>query len=244
MTVNGNNVIAADNEATNGVIHVIDSVLLPLQVSETGLVPTCYLDGPGTTVVPCSPSTSTTTTTESSTTLGSETESGSEEEEVSLPSLQPSPSPMVAANCEDDPGQACLAISTDGYLNGNGNANGHLNPLLYHYPLYNSVEGVPKGCKSSGLTACGKRLDGKTNRCYAEITAGSCGILLHNSGGFSVEEEGDYARKWTNLVGPPANLAAQRQKAEARAAKESKQKYEASKESNAKVMQAWAATHG
>merc|ERR1712086_637125 len=154
-------------------------------------------------------STLSTSSTSTTTTLGSETESGSGEEEVSLPSLQPSPSPMVAANCEDDPGQACLAISTDGYFNGNGNANGHLNPLLYHYPLYNSVEGVPKGCKSSGLTACGKRLDGKTNRCYAEITAGSCGIYLHNSGGFSVEEEGDYARKWTNLVGPPANLAPQ-----------------------------------
>ena len=41
---------------------------------------TCYADGPGTTVVPCSPSTSTTTTTESTTTLGSETESDSETE--------------------------------------------------------------------------------------------------------------------------------------------------------------------
>merc|ERR1712086_469096 len=142
-------------------------------------------------------STSTTTTTKSSTTLGSETDSGSEEEEVSLePSLQPSPSPMVAANgafmtkCnEDDPGQACLAISTDGYLKG-------------YYPLYNSVEGVPKGCKSDGLYCCGKRLDGKTGRCYATIVEGSCGIKLHNHGDFNFNKDGDYARGL--LVGPPA----------------------------------------
>merc|ERR1712086_407410 len=142
-------------------------------------------------------STSTTTTTKSSTTLGSETDSGSEEEEVSLePSLQPSPSPMVAANgafmtkCnEDDPGQACLAISTDGYLKG-------------YYPLYNSVEGVPKGCKSDGLYCCGKRLDGKTGRCYATIVEGSCGIKLHNHGDFNFDKDGDYARGL--LVGPPA----------------------------------------
>merc|ERR1712086_1196956 len=139
---------------------------------ETGLVPTCYLDGPGTTVVPCPPETGL------------------------VPSLQPSPSPMVATTCEDDPGQACLAISTDGYLKG-------------YYPLYNSDEGVPKGCASTGLTACGKRLDGKTNRCYAMIYPGSCGMKVHNlamddstgdftvrngEGDFNLATDGDYAR--------------------------------------------------